>query len=72
MKEKDILTRKGGDIFLCNAEDLSVGSHKKVKVLCDYCGDIVDVVWKDYVKYKDKRYSCCKCRQKKTSEKNIK
>ena len=62
---------KRGDIFLCNAEDLSVGSHKKVKVLCYYCGDIVDVVWKDYVKYKDKRYSCCKCRQKKTSEKTL-
>ena len=62
---------KTSDIFEVNAEDLSPGSHQKVKVLCDYCGNVIDVVWKDYIEYKDKRYACGKCRQTKTSEKTL-
>ena len=44
---------KTSDIFEVNAEDLSPGSHQKVKVLCDYCGNVIDVVWKDYIEYKE-------------------
>lgn len=53
------------------ASDLTKGSHCKVNVKCDYCGDIVQVVYKDYYNYKDKKYACVHCRQTKTSEKNL-
>lgn len=57
-----------GDKFFVRADDLTKGSKVKVKVKCDYCNKIVDVVWKDYVKYKYDKYSCSKCKQKKMSE----
>ena len=48
------------------------GSHIKVDVRCDYCGNIISVVYKDYIAYKFDKYSCKHCRQKKTSEYNLK
>lgn len=60
-----------GDELIVNANDLSKGCHKKVKVKCDYCGKIIDVVWKDYYNFSDDKYSCKECRQTKTSEKNF-
>ena len=60
-----------GDEFIVKAEDLSLGSKQKVKVECDYCHKIIDVVYKDYVNYKDKKYTCKHCRQIKTSQNNL-
>lgn len=60
-----------GDAFNIKIEDLANGSHIKVQVKCDYCGKIVFVAWRDYLKYKDDRYACQKCRQRKTSENNL-
>ena len=58
-----------GNVFNVKVEDLSNGSHARVKLKCDYCGEIVLVEWRDYLRYKDDKYACKKCRQKKTSEK---
>lgn len=60
------------EVLLVKAEDLSPGNKNKVKVKCDYCGKIIDVVWKDYFYYTDKKYACKSCRQTKTSEKSLK
>lgn len=60
-----------GKIISVRAEDLTKGSHQKVKVQCDYCGKIIDVAYKDYVRYKFNKYSCARCRQAKTSEYNL-
>ena len=74
---KKIYTQKGyeftkfGDIFNIKVEDLSSGSHIKVKVECDYCGKIIDVSWKNYLRCKDEKYACKNCRQKRTSENNL-
>lgn len=62
---------KLGDVFDIKAEDLADGSHIKVQVKCDYCGEVVLVAWRDYLKYKDDKYACRRCRQRKTSEKNL-
>lgn len=72
-QDKGYIFTKIGDTFLVDANDLSPGSHAKVKVLCDYCNEIITVYWKDYYKYKQKntKYACAKCRQKKTSENNL-
>lgn len=59
------------DVISVKAEDLINGSHLKVNVECDYCGKIVSVAYRDYVKYKYDKYSCMKCRQRKTSEYNL-
>lgn len=61
-----------GEMLTIRVEDLTRGSHTKVKVKCDYCGEIVDVAFKDYVHYKFDKYSCKNCRQAKTSEYNLK
>lgn len=47
------------------------GSTLLVDVKCDYCGKIIRVRYRDYVRYKHDKYSCQKCRQKKTSEYNL-
>lgn len=57
-----------GDSLSIGINDLSRGSKVKVDVKCDYCGKIVRVAYRDYVKYKFDKYSCSHCRQKKTSE----
>lgn len=54
-----------------NVEDLPKGSHMRVKVVCDYCGDVFE---KDYTNYLSERQDisgkdCCKnCRHKKFSD----
>lgn len=63
---------KFGDMFYVSPNDLTYGSHVKVNVECDYCGNIVSIPWKDYIKYRYDKYSCKHCRQKKTSEYNLK
>ena len=57
-----------GETILVNVEDLTPGSHAKVQVQCDYCDEIVDVIWKDYISRSDGKYACFNCRLKKASE----
>lgn len=61
-----------GDILSIDINALSKGSKIKVDVKCDYCEKIIPVAYKDYVAYKFDKYSCKHCRQKKTSEYNLK
>ena len=62
-----------GDKLYVRAEDLSKGAGDIVKVQCDYCGDINDVVWRDYYARKDYgKYACKKCRLWKASETTLK
>lgn len=70
---KGYIFTKTEDSFIVNAEDLSKGAHYKVKVLCDYCGEIITVVWGDYYRYSQKntKYACKHCRQRKTSDNNL-
>lgn len=66
---KGYLFTNCGDVFHVKAEDLTKGDHQKVKVQCDYCGEIHDVIWKDYYKRRNqKKYACNNCRLKKASE----
>lgn len=57
------------DKFMVKVEDLPHGSHKKVKVICDYCGTEFT---KDYVNFLSERSigkDCCKqCQPKKFAE----
>lgn len=61
-----------GDEFLADTKDLSKGAKCKVKVQCDYCGEIHDTLWRDYYVRKDYgKYACKKCRLKKASESTL-
>ena len=37
-----------GDKLIINNKDLNIGSHRKVAVKCDYCGEITIKTFKDY------------------------
>ena len=63
---------QSGDKILVNVEDLTCGSKTKVQVRCDYCGKIVPVEWKDYVKRSNGKNACKNCRLKKVSENTLK
>lgn len=67
-KQKGYTNIHKGETVLINAEDLTPGSHVKVQVKCDYCGKIIDVVWKDYVSRNNGKYACKNCKLKKASE----
>lgn len=45
--------------FYVKAEDLPLGSHKKVKVKCDYCGKIVEKDFVLYLRGVEKGQDCC-------------
>ena len=47
-ESKGYIFTKYNDEFNVKAEDLTKGSHAKVKVICDYCGKELLCVWKDY------------------------
>lgn len=63
---------KNGDMFEVDAEHLSKGSSAIVKVKCDYCENIVDMEWKQFLSLKGNTYCCSKCLQhkKKTRDEN--
>lgn len=63
------------DIFECNVEDLTKGSHTKVELSCDYCGCKIIKEWKARLrsnrKYVVQKDCCPKCQQTKTKECNL-
>jgi len=59
-------------VIMADGKHLTKGSKEFVKVRCDYCGEIINVKFGDYNRYKFDKYSCGACRQKKTSEYNLK
>lgn len=55
-------------------EDLQIGSHAKVDVLCDYCKEnIITMTYKDYYKRMNvvKKHACSNCSHLKTYESNL-
>lgn len=57
-----------GETFDVRIEDLPKGSHVKIKVQCDYCGEIFEVAYYNLCRYlKDSDIIACKrCKNKKT------
>lgn len=66
-----------GDYLIIPIELLSKGSHFKIKCKCDSCGIEKDIIYKNYLKYKNQKwgeYFCRKCsefKRKKTLKENI-
>lgn len=56
---KGYIFTKWKDEFLVKVEDLSIGSHSKVKVICDYCHCEKDVSFKDYIRCHDGEFGDC-------------
>ena len=52
---------KHGDIFEVDVEHLSKGSCAIVNVKCDYCENIVDMEWKQYLSLRGNTYCCPEC-----------
>lgn len=68
-KEKGYEFKKCGDIIDINVLDLRPGSHTKVKCECDYCGALMIIEYRDYIKSKNNnKLLCCNnvaCKNKK-------
>lgn len=53
-----------GDLLNIYIKDLTSGSHKNVKVQCDYCGKIYTTEWRNYLKIANKgqKNACKHCK----------
>ena len=63
---------KYGDIINIDANNLSKGSHIKIDVMCDKCGNIYNRTYQDYIKItknKTIKYFCQLCVKKERTEK---
>lgn len=68
-KEKGYIFTKMRDRFFVKAEDLPKSSHKKIKVVCDYCGKEFLEEWVNFFNKEFNEKDCCKeCRMKKFEE----
>ena len=61
---KGYVFTKIGDEFIVKADDLTLYSHDKVLVQCDYCGAIVKKAFKEYIRGTKSGKDCCKNCQK--------
>lgn len=62
-KKHKKMSIKSGTKINVKIEDLAKGSHARVRVACDYCGQVKEVSYKDYLKNHDELGDCCvKCR----------
>lgn len=63
---------KIGDFFEVDVNDLSKGSFIAVKVGCDYCDNVTDMPYRDYLHLRGETYCCPNClkHKKKTRDKN--
>lgn len=56
---------KINDIIYIKPEELSIGSHVKILVKCDFCDEEKYITYKNYVRYLNKdvnnKYTCNKC-----------
>ena len=48
-----------GTTIKVKVDDLSLGSHTRVLVECDYCGVIKDIAYKDYIRRHDEELGDC-------------
>ena len=57
------------DKIMVKAEDFCTGSHKKVRVICDYCGVEIEKDYVNFLNEHDNGKDCCKkCQPKKFAE----
>lgn len=63
---------KIGELFEVDVKDLSDGSCNLVQVACDYCENIVDMQWRQYLNLRGETYCCPDClkHRKKTRDEN--
>ena len=63
---------KHGDMFEVDVNHLSHGSCAIVKVKCDYCENIINMEWRQYLALRGNTYCCPECLQhkKKTRDEN--
>lgn len=72
-ESKGYIYTKNLDEFEVDVEDLTNGSTAGVKIKCDYCDQVVNMPYKDYlIRHKDKPYCCKQCLQHKRIEKDEK
>jgi hypothetical protein len=52
---------KKNGIYLVAVEHLPIGSHTKVNVICDYCGKLINIEYREYLKHKNETitFDCC-------------
>lgn len=73
---RDYYSDLGYDVYnksiFVDVKHLYKGSHKKIKIICDYCGEEYETTYKSYNYNKEKsnnKNDCCsKCRLRKTKE----
>lgn len=72
-KHKKMLVKRGTKMVV-DVKDLTIGSHVRVDVICDYCGEVKNVSYKDYLKNHDSDLGdcCTKCRHIKYKDTMIK
>ena len=56
---------KFNEEFLVKAEDLPNGSHQKVEVICDFCEDVIEKEYREYLRNHKGGDCCKKCQGKK-------
>ena len=59
------------ELFEVSVEDLTLGTNVLVDVSCDYCGEILNIPYRRYVKY-TKVYNKYSCSKKECSNQKIK
>lgn len=65
---------KVGKSIRVNVSDLTKGSHAIIDCTCDYCGDLIDMPYREYYKKMQgiiPKIACYNCRGKKTAESNM-
>lgn len=68
-ESKGYVFTKYQDRLIVKAEDLSVGCHKKVKVICDYCNNEFETEYVQHLRSEENHGDCCNaCRSKKTEK----
>jgi len=63
---RGVLKTPNGESFIVKTKDLPKNNKTKVKVKCDYCGEILNMSWNSYVKYlkPNNIYYCFRCAKK--------
>lgn len=65
-QSKGYFYTKRGEAFLVKIEDLLEGSHAKVSVVCDFCGEEYKKVYKDYFAQHENGDCCQNCQGQKS------
>ncbi len=61
---------KNGELFNVHVLDLTKGSAYKIKIQCDYCGEINEIPWKEFLRLSGNTYCCQECLKHKKIERD--